>query len=630
MAEQVEKVGFQAEVNQVLHLVTHALYSNKEIFLRELISNASDAADKLRYKALTDSNLFENDSELKIWIDFDKSERTITIRDNGIGMSRDEVKDNLGTIAKSGTREFLKSLSSEKAKNTNLIGQFGVGFYSSFVVAEKVIVKTRKAGMKVDEGVYWESTGEGDYLIKNTDKNTRGTEVILYLKKNEDEFLDSWRLRNIINKYSDHIILPILMKKAELLDSGENKTDSTEYEMVNRAQALWTLPKQNIKEDEYKEFFKNMFHDFEDPLCWSHNKVEGKSEYTLLLYIPSRAPFDLWNRDQQRGVKLYVRRVFIMDDAEQLLPQYLRFVRGIVDSNDLPLNISREILQQNKTIEVIRSALIKRVLTMLENMVNDEEKYQKFWQEFGQVLKEGPAEDQANREQIAKLLRFASTYQNDATQNVSLDHYISRMKPDQDKIYYLTADTINAAKSSPHLEVFRKNNIEVLLMPDRIDEWLVANLNEYKGKKLQSISQGNIDLGKLESEKDVEKIKELKEEYIDIIGRMTVILKDYVSEIRLSERLIDSPSCLVSEENSMGIHLQRLLQASGQNVPVTKPILEINGEHPLITRLKTETDEQKFADLAKILYEQALLAEGGQLIDPAAFVKRVNLLLITG
>lgn len=630
MAEQVEKVGFQAEVNQVLHLVTHALYSNKEIFLRELISNASDAADKLRYKALTDSNLFENDSELKIWIDFDKSERTITIRDNGIGMSRDEVKDNLGTIAKSGTREFLKSLSSEKAKNTNLIGQFGVGFYSSFVVAEKVIVKTRKAGMKVDEGVYWESTGEGDYLIKNTDKNTRGTEVILYLKKNEDEFLDSWRLRNIINKYSDHIILPILMKKAELLDSGENKTDSTEYEMVNRAQALWTLPKQNIKEDEYKEFFKNMFHDFEDPLCWSHNKVEGKSEYTLLLYIPSRAPFDLWNRDQQRGVKLYVRRVFIMDDAEQLLPQYLRFVRGIVDSNDLPLNISREILQQNKTIEVIRSALIKRVLTMLENMVNDEEKYQKFWQEFGQVLKEGPAEDQANREQIAKLLRFASTYQNDATQNVSLDHYISRMKPDQDKIYYLTADTINAAKSSPHLEVFRKNNIEVLLMPDRIDEWLVANLNEYKGKKLQSISQGNIDLGKLESEKDVEKIKELKEEYIDIIGRMTVILKDYVSEIRLSERLIDSPSCLVSEENSMGIHLQRLLQASGQNVPVTKPILEINGEHPLITRLKTETDEQKFADWAKILYEQALLAEGGQLIDPAAFVKRVNLLLITG
>lgn len=630
MAEQVEKVGFQAEVNQVLHLVTHALYSNKEIFLRELISNASDAADKLRYKALTDSNLFENDSELKIWIDFDKSEHTITIRDNGIGMSRDEVKDNLGTIAKSGTREFLKSLSSEKAKNTNLIGQFGVGFYSSFVVAEKVIVKTRKAGMKVDEGVYWESTGEGDYLIKNTDKNTRGTEVILYLKKNEDEFLDSWRLRNIINKYSDHIILPILMKKAELLDSGENKTDSTEYEMVNRAQALWTLPKQNIKEDEYKEFFKNMFHDFEDPLCWSHNKVEGKSEYTLLLYIPSRAPFDLWNRDQQRGVKLYVRRVFIMDDAEQLLPQYLRFVRGIVDSNDLPLNISREILQQNKTIEVIRSALIKRVLTMLENMVNDEEKYQKFWQEFGQVLKEGPAEDQANREQIAKLLRFASTYQNDATQNVSLDHYISRMKPDQDKIYYLTADTINAAKSSPHLEVFRKNNIEVLLMPDRIDEWLVANLNEYKGKKLQSISQGNIDLGKLESEKDVEKIKELKEEYIDIIGRMTVILKDYVSEIRLSERLIDSPSCLVSEENSMGIHLQRLLQASGQNVPVTKPILEINGEHPLITRLKTETDEQKFADWAKILYEQALLAEGGQLIDPAAFVKRVNLLLITG
>lgn len=610
---QAEKIGFQAEVKQLLNLVTNALYSNREIFLRELISNASDAQDRLKFEALSNSGLYENDSELKIWIDFDKDKRTITIRDNGVGMSKDEVKANLGTIAKSGTREFLKSLSSEKAKNTNVIGQFGVGFYSGFVVAEKVVVNTRRAGLPSDQGVYWESTGEGEYLVKDIDKPQRGTEIILHLKEDKDfdEFLDDWRLKNIIKKYSDHIVLPIEMKG----------------EIVNRAQALWTVSKSSIKEDEYNEFYKYISHDYENPLAWIHSKVEGKTEYTILLFIPSHAPFDIWNRDQHKGVKLYIRRVFIMDDAEQLLPNYLRFVKGVVDSNDLPLNISREILQYNKTIDVIRGAIIKRVLNMLENMAtNDPTKYQLFWKEFGQILKEGPAEDLANKDTIANLLRFNSTFASE--QLTSLEEYIAR-KPDQENIYYIVAENINTAKNSPHLEVFRKNNIEVLLMTDRIDEWLLTHLQEFKGKKFQRVSQGSLDLDKVEAQKNPEKIKDLNEEFTDIIGRMQEILKEQVKEVRLSERLLDFPSCLVSaDENAMSIHLQRLLQASGQNVPMTKPILEINAEHRLIERIKNESDEQKFADWTQILYSQALLAEGGQLDDPASFVKRLNSLMV--
>lgn len=622
---QQETMAFQAEVKQLLYLVTHSLYSNKEIFLRELISNASDAADKLRFEGLTDAALYENDSELKIWISVDKEARTITIRDNGIGMSREEVIQNLGTIAKSGTKEFLDKLTAQQGKDTNLIGQFGVGFYSSFVVADKVVVKTRRAGMTAEQGVYWESAGEGQFVIENITKYPRGTEVTLHLKEGEDEFLDHWRLKNIITKYSDHILLPILLREPEYNPEKKEDEPPTEVEnTVNKATALWTLPKNQVTEDEYKALYKHIAHDFEDPLLWSHNKVEGNLEYTSLLYIPTRAPFDLWNRDHFKGIKLYVRRVFIMDDAEQLMPSYLRFVRGIVDSNDLPLNVSREILQNNHVIDSIRSACTRRVLDMLEKLAQDDkEKYQQFLQAFGQVLKEGPAEDYANREKIAKLFRFSTTHEDNSEPTVSLDDYIARMKPDQDKIYYVIADTYNAAKNSPHLEIFKKKDIEVLLLSDKIDEWWVAHMNEYAGKKLQSVTKGDLDIDK----QDEAENKEIEEKYQDIVVRIKEQLDEKVKEVRVTHRLTDSPACLVTDENEMSAHLQRMLQATGQAFPGTKPILEINPSHPIINYLKQATDEE-VKSWSQILFDQALLAEGGQLEDPGSFVKKINSLLV--
>ncbi|HVV69358.1 MAG TPA: molecular chaperone HtpG [Gammaproteobacteria bacterium] len=630
--EQQETLSFQAEVKQLLHLVTHALYSNKEIFLRELISNASDAADKLRFEALGDSALFENDPELKIHISFDKEKRTITIKDNGIGMNREEVIENLGTIAKSGTREFLSRLSGDQAKDSNLIGQFGVGFYSGFVVADQVIVKTRRAGMTPDQGVYWESTGGGDYIIKNIERQERGTEVILHLRTDEDEFLDDWRLRGIITKYSDHILLPIVMEKAQVYTGEEEKKTETtepETEVVNRATALWTLPKSQIKDEEYRELYKHIAHDFEEPLLWSHNRVEGKLEYISLLFIPGRAPFDMWNRERRHGLKLYVHRVFIMDDAEQLLPSYLRFVRGIVDSNDLPLNVSREILQSSHIIDSIRTGSIKRVLDMLDELAkNDSEKYAKFWSQFGQVLKEGPGEDYANRERIARLLRFASTHNDSSDQNVSFADYVSRMPEEQKKIYYVTAETYNAAKHSPHLEIFRKKGIEVLLLSDRVDEWLVSHLTEFEGKPLQSVAKGDLDLGGLEEKEAKEKTKQAEGELASVITQIKNVLSDKVKEVRLTDRLTDSPACLVADEQDMSIHLQNLLRDAGQNFPASKPIFEINPDHPLVIKMKDEADEARFADWTWVLFEQAQLAQGSALEDPANFVRRLNALLV--
>jgi molecular chaperone HtpG len=621
---QQETLSFQAEVNQLMHLVTHALYSNKEIFLRELISNASDAADKLRFEALSDAALFENDPDLKIFVDFDKQARTVTIRDNGIGMTREEAIKNLGTIAKSGTREFLSKLSSDQSKDSNLIGQFGVGFYSSFVVADKVIVKTRRAGMQKNQGVYWESEGQGQFIIENIEKEHRGTEVILHLKEGEDEFLDDWRLRSIITKYSDHILLPIIMNEPQPLDQKEDEPVTISEVTVNKATALWTLPKNQISNEDYEGLYKHIAHDFEAPLLWSHNKVEGKLEYTSLLYIPARAPFDLWNRDSYKGLKLYVRRVFIMDDAMQLLPSYLRFVRGIVDSGDLPLNVSREILQNNHVIESIRTANTRRVLEMLEKMSMDEpEKYSQFLTAFGQVLKEGPAEDHANKDKIAKLFRFVSTHENKADATVSLDDYVSRMKSDQEKIYYVIADTYQAAKNSPHLEIFQKKGIEVLLLSDKIDEWWIAHMQEYAGKKLQSVAKGDLDIDK----QDEEENKEVEEAYGDVVKRIKDVLGEKVKEVRITHRLTDSPSCLVSDENEMSAHLQRILQATGQAFPGSKPILEINPNHPFICYLKTAPDDE-VNNWSSILFDQALLAEGGQLEDPGSFVKRVNSLLV--
>jgi molecular chaperone HtpG len=630
--EQQETLSFQAEVKQLLHLVTHALYSNKEIFLRELISNASDAADKLRFEALGDSALFENDPELKIHVSFDKEKSTITIKDNGIGMSREEVIENLGTIAKSGTKEFLTRLSGDQAKDSNLIGQFGVGFYSGFVVADQVIVKTRRAGMTPDQGVYWESTGGGDYIIKNIDRPERGTEVTLHLRAEEEEFLDGWRLRGIITKYSDHILLPIVMEKPPAYTGEEEKEPEKtepETEVVNRATALWTLPKSQIKDEDYRELYKHIAHDVEEPLLWSHNRVEGKLEYISLLYIPSRAPFDMWNRDRKHGLKLYVHRVFIMDDAEQLLPGYLRFVRGIVDSNDLPLNVSREILQSSHIIDSIRSGGVKRVLDMLDELAkNDTEKYTKFWSQFGQVLKEGPGEDYANRERIARLLRFASTHNDSSEQSVSLADYVGRMSAEQKKIYYVTAETYNAARHSPHLEIFRKKGIEVLLLSERVDEWLVSHLTEFEGKPLQSVAKGDLDLGGLEEKEAKEKTKQAEGELASVITQIKTVLNDKVKEVRLTDRLIDSPACLVSDDQDMSIHLQNLLRDAGQNFPVSKPIFEINPEHALITKMKDETDEARFADWTWVLFEQAQLAQGSALEDPASFVRRLNTLLV--
>ncbi|WP_455211365.1 molecular chaperone HtpG [Kaarinaea lacus] len=625
---QKETLGFQTEVKQLLNLMIHSLYSNKEIFLRELISNASDAADKLRFEALTDKSLFENDPDLKIWVEFDDKDRTVTIRDNGIGMTRQEVMDNIGTIAKSGTKQFFESLTGDQAKDAHLIGQFGVGFYSAFIVADKVTVTTRRAGVEAGHGVRWESAGEGDYTLENIEKKDRGTEVVLHLRKDEDDFLSGFRLRNIIHKYSDHITLPIMMKKES--HGEDDKTDVDELERVNQASALWTRPKSEIKDEEYNEFYKHVGHDFEDPLAWSHNRVEGTNEYISLLYIPSRAPFDLWDRNSRHGVKLYVKRIFIMDDAEQLMPNYMRFVRGIVDSSDLPLNISREILQQNKHIDTIKAGSVKKVLGLLEDMAkNDAEKYTKFWNEFGKALKEGPGEDFANKERIAGLLRFASTHGDTQEQTVSLDDYISRMKDGQDAIYYITADSFAAAKNSPHLEVFRKKGIEVLLMYDRVDEWLMSSLFDYNEKKFESVTKGELDLGKLEDEAEKKEQEKTTEEFKDIIEKITQTLGEQVKEVRLTHRLTNSPACLVKDENDMSANLERILKQAGQNVPTSKPIFEINPDHPLVGKLKAEADGERFNDLALVLFDQATLAEGGQLEDPGTFVKRLNELLLS-
>lgn len=628
-----ETRGFETATKELLHLVTHALYSNKEVFLRELVSNASDAVDKLRFEALANNSLYESDPNLAIYIEINKEARTVTIRDNGIGMTREEVISHLGTIAKSGTKEFLSNLTGDQAKDSKLIGQFGVGFYSAFIVADKVQVLTRRAGVSVDQAVRWESEGTGEYQIENVDKKERGTEIILHLKSDEEEFLEPWRLRNIITKYSDYVDLPIYMKKPPkpAKEEGEETVveEAAEWEQVNRARALWTLPKSDIKDEDYKELFKHISHDYEDPLLWSLNKVEGTQEYTSLLYIPSHAPFDLWNRDQVRGLKLYVRRVFIMDDAEQFLPMYLRFVKGVIDSQNLPLNVSREILQGNKVVEAIKSGIIKRVLSMLEGLEKDnKEQYQKFWDAFGRVLKEGPAEDFANRERIAKLLRFSSTHHDAPAQTVSLDDYVARMKPEQDKIYYVTADSFAAAKNSPHLEIFRKKGIEVLLLSDNVDEWLVSQLHEFDKKPLQSVMKGQLDLGSLEDQQEKEEVKQKEDEFKSMIDHVKEILKEQVKDVRITHRLTDSPACLVAEDNEMSAHLQRLMQAAGQPVFAGKPIFELNPEHPIVKRLKMEMDDERFKEWTYILFDQSRLAEGAKLDDPGSFVKRLNKLFL--
>ena len=634
-----ETLGFQAEVKQLLQLMIHSLYSNKEIFLRELVSNASDACDKLRFEALTDKALLENDAELKIRVAFDPQARTVTITDNGIGMSREEVIANVGTIARSGTREFLAKLTGDAAKDAHLIGQFGVGFYSSFVVADKVTLVTRRAGLAAEQGVRWESDGGGEYSLEAVVKAERGTEVTLHLrkgegnsgdgKKGEDEFLDGTRLRTILRKYSDHITLPILMREEEWdKDSGKYRNTDKD-ETVNQASALWARPKSDINDEQYVEFYKHVSHDFEAPLAWSHNKVEGRKEYTQLLYIPARAPFDLWDREQRRGIKLYVRRVFIMDDADNLMPHYLRFVRGVIDSGDLPLNVSREILQESKDIETIRAASVKRVLSMIEDLAeNQQEKFATFWKEFGRVFKEGIGEDQANRERIAKLLRFASTQKDTADEEVSLADYVARMKPEQEKIYYVTADSFIAAKASPHLEVLRKKGVEVLLLSERVDEWMMSFLTEFEGKPLQSVARGALDLGKLEDEAEKTAQTQAAEQHKALTERIGKALGDKVKEVRVTLRLTESPACLVADDHDMTAGLQRMLKAAGQKVPMARPILEINAEHPLVQRLQAETDDSRFGDFAAVLFDQSLLAEGGQLEDPAGFVKRLNQLML--
>jgi len=631
MAETATKetLGFQAEVKQLLQLMIHSLYSNKEIFLRELVSNASDACDKLRFEALTDKALMENDSDLKIRVAYDPKTRTVTISDNGIGMSRQEVIDNVGTIARSGTREFLSKLTGDAAKDAHLIGQFGVGFYSSFVVADKVTLVTRRAGLTAEHGVRWESDGSGEYTLEVVEKAGRGTEVTLHLRDGEDEFADGTRLRGILRKYSDHITLPIVMQEEEWdKDSGKYRTTGKD-QTVNQASALWARPKSEITDEQYAEFYKHVAHDFEAPLAWSHNKVEGRKEYTQLLYIPARAPFDLWDREQRHGIKLYVKRVFIMDDAEHLMPHYLRFVRGVIDSNDLPLNVSREILQESKDIETIRAASIKRVLSMVEDLAeNNKDKFATFWKEFGRVFKEGAGEDHANRDRIAKLLRFASTHKDATDEEVSLADYLSRMKPEQEKIYYVTADSFAAAKASPHLEVFRKKGVEVLLMSDRVDEWMMSFLTEFEGKKLQSVAKGALDLGKLEDETEKKAQEQEAAEHKDLVERVKKSLGERVKDVRVTLRLTESPACLVADEHDMTAGLQRMLKAAGQNVPASQPILEINTRHPLVQRLQAEAEESRFGDLAAVLFDQSLLAEGGQLEDPAGFVKRLNQLML--
>jgi molecular chaperone HtpG len=629
-----ETLGFQAEVKQLLQLMIHSLYSNKEIFLRELISNASDAADKLRFEAINNDALYGNDHELKIKVSFDKDAKTVTISDNGIGMSRDEVISHLGTIAKSGTKEFFSRLSGDQQADAALIGQFGVGFYSAFIVADRVTVETRRAGSTASDAVRWESTGEGDYTIEAIEKTSRGTDITLHLREGEEELLSSWKLKSIIRKYSDHISLPIVMKKEEWDEEKKETVVKDEFETVNQASALWARSKSDITKEQYDEFYKHVSHDFQAPLAYTHNRVEGRSEYTQLLYVPAHAPFDLWDRNKRGGIKLYVKRVFIMDDAEQLMPVYLRFVKGVIDSNDLPLNVSREILQESRDVRVIREGSTKRVLGMLEELANSDEqeqkdKYKTFWREFGQVLKEGIGEDNTNKDRIAKLLRFASTQNDNDEQDVSFADYIGRMKEGQDKIYYVTAESFNAAKNSPHLEIFRKKGVEVLLMADRVDEWMLSFLNEFDGKELVSVAKGGLDLGKLEDEAEKKEHEETENQYKELVEQMKGALAEKAKDVRVTFRLTDSPACLVADENELSGNLVRMLKAAGQDAPESKPILEVNPNHPLVTRLKYEdSSSQRFSDWAHILFDQAMLAEGGSLSDPASFVKRLNEMLL--
>jgi len=630
-----QTLAFQAEVKQLLHLMIHSLYSNREIFLRELVSNASDACDKLRFEALDNGALYEDDSELKIRIGFDAEARTITIADNGIGMSRDEAIAHLGTIAKSGTKEFFGKLTGDQKKDAHLIGQFGVGFYSAFIVADKVTVVSRRAGLPADQGVKWECSMTGDeagaYTVAQVDKPGRGTEITLHLREGQEDLLSSWKLKSLIRKYSDHIVQPIVMKKEEWNEEQKKQVVTDEDETVNQANALWTRSKNDITDDEYTAFYKHVAHDFEDPLAWTHSRVEGRHEYTNLLYIPKNAPFDLWDRNAKHGIKLYVKRVFIMDDAEKLMPTYLRFVRGVVDSADLPLNVSREILQESKDIDTIRAGCTKKVLTLLESLANsdeaaDKDKYAEFWKAFGKVLKEGVGEDFANKDKIAGLLRFASTKLDTPDEVVSLADYIGRMKEGQDKIYFVTAETFNAAKNSPHLEVFRKKGIEVLLLSDRVDEWVTGNLTEFDGKAMVSVAKGGLDLGALEDEAEKQEVEKAADEYKELVDKMKASLGERVKDVKVTLRLTDSPACLVADEHDLGMNLARILKAAGQNAPVSKPILEINPNHPAVLRLKYE--DKHFDDWAAVLFDQALLAEGGTLDDPATFVKRINQLMM--
>ncbi len=635
-----ETLTFQTEAKQLLQLMIHSLYSNKEIFLRELVSNASDACDKLRFEALTETKLLEEDSELAIHLHVDTDARTITVTDNGVGMSRQEVIEQIGTIAKSGTREFVETLTGDQAKDAQLIGQFGVGFYSSFIVADRVTLTTRRAGLTPTDAVRWESSGEGDYTLESVSKDSRGTEVTLHLREDEDELLSGHRIRTILHKYSDHITIPIFMPKeappSEDSSDSENATDtagSSEIEKVNQASALWTRAKSEITKEQYHEFYKHVAHDFSEPLTYTHARVEGRQEYTVLFYIPQQAPFDLFERDQRHGIKLYVRRVFIMDGAEQLMPGYLRFVKGLIDSNDLPLNVSREILQHSRDVEAMKTASAKRVLGLLEDLAkNEPSQYETFWKEFGRVLKEGVGEDLANKERIGGLLRFATTHHDNNSQTVSLAEYVDRTKDGQDSIYYITADSFSAAQHSPHLEIFRKKNVEVLLLHDRVDEWLVAHLNEFNGKTLQSVTKGDLNLGELASENvtaEVEAKKKTADDFKPLLERIQQALGDKAKEVRLTDRLTESPACLVTEQDGMSANLERVLRAAGQAVPDVPLVLEINAEHPIVVRLKDETDDSRFADWSHILFDQAMLAEGGQLTDPAAFVTRLNALMLT-
>ena len=628
-----ETLGFQTEVKQLLDLMVHSLYSNREIYLRELISNASDAEDKLRFEALQDDSLYEKDTDLKIRVEFNKDLKTITVLDNGIGMSREEVIENLGTIAKSGTKQFFEALTGDQTKDSQLIGQFGVGFYSCFIVAKKVEVTTRRAGESREKGVRWISAGENDYSIETVDRAKRGTKVVLHLRDDADEFLNSYRLREIITKYSDHISFPIVMDKdnEDDVDNKDGKGDDKIGEdTVNSATALWTRNKKEIKDDEYNEFYKHIGHDFEDPLAHIHNKVEGKLEYTSLLYIPSRAPFDLWDREQVHGVKLYVRRIFIMDDAKQILPPWLRFVKGVVDSDDLPLNVSREILQQNKVVDSIRSGCTKKIIGLLKSMSkNDEEKYQKFWKIFGKVLKEGVVDTSDYKDELSDLFRFSSTHDDTEDQKVSLKDYVGRMQEGQQSIYYVIADSYTTAKSSPHLEIFKKKGIEVLLLSEPIDEWVTTHLSEFDGKKLQSVNKGELDLGDIQDEKEKKKSEKKSKAHIDLVKHIKEVLDEKVKEVRVTSRLTTSPACLVSDDNDMGRHLEQILKASGQSIPGAKPILEINPDHPIIQKIIAEKDDDLFSDWSHILFDQALLSEGGQLSDPGNFVNKLNSMIVS-